>query len=343
MFDHAPVPIALDATTRRLLGAASVELWITRDGAHTTSACPAGPGGAWADVRAEHALAQLCGVCAELLPFASLAGYGPVARAGQMALHLRAAERLSLRTDGCALAQSGIHAASARAVRAAMSRDNLGAAMTTALDAASVRLDCVLSLLALHRAADPQGVSLELYRRHLVDGDGRSDVPTPPSAGWAKPAWRAVRWAVRSGVDPSAAAAAVTPDHRREITAGYVAAWLDAIDETAARDCHGPRHLIAAVARAPVESSRTRSLAALGVLVPDEPTPKAACVPAPLVPTLASPGVSVIDAGPVCVSLAEEPAVCRAYLGLWDPSGTGPLSDPSEALSAARVLLGAAD
>lgn len=287
---------------------------------HVESHCPAATApGVWVEVQ-PGALDTACRVCVSRAAFVRLAG------SAQECAAVRMASCLDTVVTSVASAATGDASALLRANLALV----LGASAAHELGVATPfqSSNATLQMLRHQFSVD---FEYELARRTYTSSP-RSET-NPPEDYSTRQTWRAVRWAVRNGVDPFLATAHI------ESSALSTTEFLADVALNARNMCAGPRHVLLGSTESLPSGVLAELVASSGALGDVYGTTGATVLPRQVAYMLnaVGPGIRLADAGEIEDNEATD-ELLRLTAGLWRPHA-GALSDARVALSVARGLV----
>lgn len=287
---------------------------------HVESHCPAATApGVWVEVH-PGALDTACRVCVSRAAFVRLAGSSQECAAARMA------SCLDTVVTSVASAATGDVSALLRANLALV----LGASAAHELGVATPFQSSNATLRRLRHQFSVD-FEYELARRTYTSSP-RSET-NPPEDYSTRQTWRAVRWAVRNGVDPFLATAHI------ESSALSTTEFLADVALNARKMCVGPRHVLLGSTESLPSGVLAELVASSGALGDVYGTTGATVLPRQVAYMLnaVGPGVRLADAGEIEDNEATD-ELLRLTAGLWRPHA-GALSDARVALSVARGLV----
>lgn len=287
---------------------------------HVESHCPAATApGVWVEAQPQ-ALDTACRVCVSRAAFVRLAGSSQECAAARMA------SCLDTVVTSVASAATGDASALLRANLALV----LGASAAHELGVATPFQSSNATLRRLRHQFSVD-FEYELARRTYTSSP-RSET-NPPEDYSTRQTWRAVRWAVRNGVDPFLATAHI------ESSALSTTEFLADVALNARKMCVGPRHVLLGSTESLPSGVLAELVASSGALGDVYGTTGATVLPRQVAYMLnaVGPGVRLADAGEIEDNEATD-ELLRLTAGLWRPHA-GALSDARVALSVARGLV----
>jgi hypothetical protein len=295
-----------------------VVVWEAGD-LHVESHCPAAAlPGIWVEAPPA-ALESACSVCSPRAAFVRFAGSFEDCAAARMASCLDAV------VSSVVLASTGNASALLRANLALV----LGASAAHDLGVTAPFQTSHATLRSLRREFSAE-FEYELARRTYTSSP-RSET-NPPKDLSTQQAWRAVRWAVRNGIDPFLATAHI------ESSAVQTAEFLAEVALKARGMCVGPRHVMLGSTESLPSGVLAELVASSGALGDSYGATGATVLPRQVAYMLnaVGPGVRLADAGEIEENEVTD-ELLRLTAGLWRPHA-GALSDARVALSVARGL-----